>query len=645
MRNWLENQYLNLFLYVPLCLATGAALYFTASREVYFVAMPFCTLGLLGCVMIKRVPIWLRAILLGMVGWGYAASYTHIIATPQLTRNVYDKQISGVVRTIDYAPDKTKLFLRVNAADINAGDGNAIIRVSVDTTDDMPQIGDTINATVGLFRPAPAYAPETFDYARWAYFNNLTATGYADNITVTHPSERKFSIDILRDNLHHLTNSWLADSLMLGYKNAIPKSDKEIWTAAGVGHIWSISGFHLTLVGGWIFAILYLIFRATPWIVRRVPAKIPALFGAQVGLMGYLFLSGADVATIRAFGMTTLMFIAFALYRNAISMRNVAIVFCGLFLLNPHNVMQAGFQLSFSAVFGLVWMYTVVRPKMPENKLLRATWACVLTSGVATIFTLPFVAIHFGAIPIYGMIGNLVLLPIFSFLIMPLVMIGVFTMVVDISWPIDMANRVYDFTLMIADKIATLPYATINVPHIPNAAIMLLVLGLISLVLIRNLKWKMNWILCAGFSALAIVCICINDTPIFYATYDNELVAFRGDDGKLEFNKSRASNHYFAFDTWKQINGEDINTTNRRRKHTDGIYRYRDIAYVQKFVPLMNNIQSLCDDDNVRYIVSYFNISSETCAHKLLRGGFVIYDDGRVQFTPTNRRWHYNPHQ
>ena len=111
-------------------------------------------------------------------------------------------------------------------------------------------------------------------------------------------------------------------------------------------------------------------------------------------------------------------------------------------------------------------------------------------------------------------------------------------------------------------------------------------------------------------------------------------------DGKLEFNKSRASNHYFAFDTWKKINGEQTNTPNPRRKHKGGVYRYGDIAYVQKFVPLMKNISAMCADDDVRYIVSYFDIKSKSCAHKIMSGGFVIYPGGRVKYIQQNRRWH-----
>ena len=53
----------------------------------------------------------------------------------------------------------------------------------------------------------------------------------------------------------------------------------------------------------------------------------------------------------------------------------------------------------------------------------------------------------------------------------------------------------------------------------------------------------------------------------------------------------------------------------------------------------MKNIKELCADDSVRYIVSYFDIKSENCAHKILRGGFVIYPGGQVRYVINNRRW------
>lgn len=635
MRDWISNQYQNLFLYVPFLMAGGGAVYFTSEHEPSFIGAFLFLFLCCGLIFIKHVPIILRAICIFVFGFCYACVFTNLIDTPKLTRNLHNLEIVGRVKSIDYTDDKSRIYLSVNAADISAGDGDATIRVSVSNDVMLPNIGDTIQANIGLFKPVGAYAPETFDYARWAYFNRLSATGYVNDINVI--SHNNFvGINKLRDVIRRHTNSFLVDTLVLGYKGAIPKSHSEIWTTTGIGHVWSISGFHMTLVGGWIFLIFYFLFRAIPYVTRRTPAKIPAMYCALVGLLFYLFLSGCDVATIRAFLMTALVFGAFIFGRSAISMRNIAIVFCVIFMINPHYVMQAGFQLSFAAVFGLVWFFAVVKPQMPKNKLLRIIYMAALTTIIATIFTAPFVAIHFGAIPTYGLIGNLFLLPVFSFVIMPLILIGT---LIGYSTPITLAHRMYDYLFAVAENISNLPGTMITTPHIPNMAIICFVFGFICLMLIRNMQVKLNLILFGLFSAVGLAVVYFTPRPIFYATYDNELVAFVRDDGKLEFNKSRASNHYFAFDTWKQLNGEEQNTPNRRRKHDNGIYRYNDIVYVQKFIPLMKNIENLCRDNSVRYIVSYYDIKSKYCAHKLLRGGFVIYPSGRVKNIIRNRRW------
>lgn len=648
MKKWLEFQSDNLFLYVPFLMAAGAALYFSLSVEPNLI-MPFVisgTLIIIACI--NKVPKFIRALALFLFGFCYACAFTHIINTPQIKHDISNLTISGTVTSIDYTDDKIKLYLAVPAESIDAGDGTANIRISVKDNTIIPKIGNTVKINGGIFQPSPSYAPGTFDYARWTYFNNQTATGYAETIEIINDQEYK-NINTFRDFLHNASESFLVDTLVLGYKGKVPGADDEIWTASGVGHIWSISGFHMTLVGGWLFAIFYLIFRSIPYITRRTPAKIPAMICAWVGLAFYLLLSGMDIATMRAFLMTSFIFAAFILGRNAISMRNVALAFCAIFLMNPHCVMQAGFQLSFAAVFGLVWLYSDIKPKMPKNKLIKIIYATVLTSLVASVFTAPFIAAHFGKIPTYSLIGNLVLLPIFSIIIMPLVLIGTITAPFGFHLPNAYAHNVYEFTLQIATKISDLPFAEISMPYISNTAMIFFISAFVCLITIRSEKLHVNYILFAGLLFSGVVIVHIEPKPLFYSSYDNELVAFVGDNGKLEFNKSRASNHYFAFDTWKQINNEETQTKNKRRKHVKGVYEYKtknfNLVYIQKFVPLMNNITKLCNDQDVDYIVSYFDIDSEMCANKILKHGVMIYPSGKIKNTSTKRPWNYNLHQ
>ncbi|MCM1293954.1 MAG: ComEC family competence protein [Muribaculaceae bacterium] len=628
-------------------MAFGAALYFGLTREPhipYFniISIIIAALSGIGMTCLRRLHI-LRVMLIFIFGFTYASAFTYLVAPPQISRTISDRTIPATVSNIDYTPDKVRVFLRIASGDIGAaGRNNATVRVSIKPDTVTPNVGDKIMATLTLFAPSGADAPETFDYARWAYFNGITATGIMTDYSVVE-RETTYSVNALRARLHKGAKSFLADGLVLGYKNSLPDDARTIWTSIGIGHVWAISGFHIALVTGWLFAIFYSIFRLVGPITRRIPARIIAMGAVWFGITLYLMISGAAVATIRAFLMTTLVILALCLGRNAISLRNVCIVFIIVFLINPHYVMQAGFQLSFAAVFGLVWLFNVINPKMPTNKILKVIYVATLTSTVATIFTAPFVAAHFYNLPLYSLIGNLILLPIFSVMIMPLVMIGVLCSTVGIMTPINLAHIIYDKCLYVAEFIASLPGATPAIPHVPNSAICLFILGFIGLVFIRDIRIKISYIVFSVCSILAIGIVAFNPRPIFMTTVDHELVGYATDDN-ICFSKSRASNHFFAFDTWRQLRGLPTATQNQRCRHDDGIWRFDtatfNLVYIQKFVPLQHNIVNLCRDDSVDYIVSYFDIHAAHCDNKILRGGFVINESGKIIYTPSNRPWH-----
>ena len=641
MLELLKNQKSNLFLWVPFIMAAGGALYFLCDTEP---SVPFAwlfSIVLFATICLWRLPAIIRAILIFIFGFCYAATYTDLIDTPILNHNLRDVEISGRVTNVDFTDTKSRIYIRIPATELNINSNqSATVRISVETNTPI-NINDTVHANATLFMPSPADAPGGFDFARWAYFNGITATGYADNLHVTNHKSND-----TRHWIHNHTQSMLVDSLVLGYKHTLPDNDRNTWTSVGVGHVWSISGFHMTLVMGWLFILFYFIFRLCPYIVRCVPAKVPAMICSLGGLMLYVFISGLSVATLRAFLMATLICIAVVLGRRAFSLRNVAIAFCVLFLINPYYVMTAGFQLSFSAIFALVWFWDVINPKMPDNKILRYITTATLTATVASVFTAPFIATHFYSLPIFSIIGNLVLLPIFSILIMPLVIIGMFAAILGIHFPLDIADMIYTYALHIADKIANLPHSVIQAPYISNTAMCFIVLGMISIILIRPLRIKVNYIIGATFILVGIITIIATPRPVFMATADHELVGFVNNN-EITFNKSRASNHYFTFDTWKKFAHIKTNDTNTRAKHTKGLYIFRSpkftVAYMQKFSTLEQNVTKLCDDESIDYIVSYLDINNENCKNKILRGGFIIYESGKIIYLNHRRRWNSLP--
>jgi ComEC/Rec2-related protein len=642
MKKFLYNQRENLFLWSPVTMAFGVALYFSLFNEPQITTLAIMfIIGIAAIIALRRRPFF-AIIACFILGFGYAGIYTHMKSVPTLRHDVHGIEITGNITKIDTGGDKTKIYLHTE----NFGN------VRVSTTNEIKiNIGDVISGNGGLFKPKPADTPHGFDFARHAYFNNISATGYLRDIKIIYTADS--GVYSVRDKIHNLSKSFLSDTLVLGYKNALPDGHNEIWRTNGMAHIWSISGYHMTLIGGWLFILFYFIFRLFPSIVRHVPARIPAIACTWVGLLGYVFISGAGVATLRAFIMATLVMAAFMLGRNALSLRMVCLAFFAIMLINPYYVMTAGFQLSFGAIFGIIWLWQNMKPRTPNMRLLKYAYTAVLTALVATVFTLPFIILHFGTVPIYGIIGNLVFLPIFSFIIMPLVIAGTLCAVIGIHTPLELAHFIYDKAYHIAERLANFPYSELTFGNIPNTAIILITIGFACLIFIKDIDSFKNFfarhigpISAIIFISAGIIVCMTTPKPIFYLSSDHKLIA-TPIDGKLQFNKSHDSGNYFAFDNWKKFNGEKIGTENLRYTAESGVYTISqqnfDIVYFKNFVSLSKHFSNLCDNPHIKYIASNFDIKSEKCADKIIHGGGVIYKSGKMILIPSNRWWHNRP--
>ena len=650
MKEILKNQYKNIFLWSPFVIAFGAALYFSLNSEPRF-QFPILIAVLLGLIIYKHKHIVLTAVASFFFGFFYSMSFTQMTKTPQIYDSFDKTYISGLVKDIDYTDKSTRILLNISGNQINStlSTNNRInIRLTLNNKNPMPNINDNITGYAKLFHPSASDLPDSFDYARFAYFQNLSANGFITDYSIIQ-SNTKYNPT--RNMIHRSANSVLTDALVLGYKQTIPKSESDIWQSVGIGHVWSISGFHMTLVGSWLFALFYLLFRCIPRITKRIPAKYPAMCCAWIGLIFYVCISGFGVATIRAFLMATLIFTACILNRDILSLRNAALIFLIIFLINPFYVMQIGFQLSFAAIFGLLWFYqkkTYIKRSSTE-KIYNWLYNAAMTTIIAGIFTLPFIIAHFGYIPLYTIIGNIIILPIFSVAIMPLVIIGTICSLFGGHLILNIANHLYNFALDIATYIANLPYANIHINHMPNSVLILCIIGLLCVILIVKSDSKnyfqrnINYVFGCIFIIAAILIQSTQTKPLFYSTTDNELVGFV-ENGKLQFNKSKSSKHYHTFNNWKSFNNETISDKNIRKKCDKGLCVYKtpnwNLVYMQTIKTVMDNIVATCHDKSIDFIVTPVNIKAPNCHARILSGGMVIYPSGAIKYISGNRPWH-----
>ena len=152
-----------------------------------------------------------------------------------------------------------------------------------------------------------------------------------------------------------------AAAIMTGDRSAMGQETLEDLRASNLAHLLAISGLHMGLLTGFIFASLRYAICLFPSLAQRIPVKKAAAIGALGVGAFYLALSGGNVATMRAFTMVSVMFVAILFDRRAISLRSVAIAATIILVLTPEALLGPGFQMSFAATTALVATYTALR--------------------------------------------------------------------------------------------------------------------------------------------------------------------------------------------------------------------------------------------------------------------------------------------
>jgi competence protein ComEC len=313
--------------------------------------------------------------------------------------------------------------------------------------------GDRIRANLRLAPVPGPILPESFDGQFHAYFAGIGAYGNVTSGLALIASDQGVNpvraIDGLRyaiaDRVDVVLDGPAADigrAMTVGDQSQLTDETRELMASAGLAHVYSISGLHLSIVAGGIFAIVRLALAALGSGLGMLPIKKLAALAGVVAACGYLLLAGgtANVPAFRSTLMLVLIFGAVLVGRRALTMRNVALAALVIILLDPANVFRASFQLSFAAVVALIGVYEL--PRKPREgspgligRGLRTVWIAAWTSFIAGSATLLFSAFHFQQTAPLGVLGNVIALPVLSIVIMPFAVFSVLLMPFGVEAP------------------------------------------------------------------------------------------------------------------------------------------------------------------------------------------------------------------
>ncbi|KRA83453.1 metal-binding protein [Altererythrobacter sp. Root672] len=437
------------------------------------------------------------------VGLSCAWARSEMIGAEPLERPVSTVIEGRVLERIEQPAERR---IRLVLATREPGGTRAIkVRINVPIDRDLPGLdeGARIRVQARLMPPQPPMLPGSYDFARTAWFQGLAATGSAQgDIELLEKAHGGALLASVQRSLSQHVRSRLdgsagaiAAAFASGDRGAIASSDEEAMRDAGLTHLLSISGLHVSAVIAAAYFVSIKLLALWPWMALRVRLPLVAAgSGALVGV-GYTLLTGAEVPTVRCCVGAMLVLVALALGREPLSLRMVAVTAIAVLLVWPEALAGPSFQMSFAAVVSIVALHgcAPVRAFLAPREEGWLAWslrraAMLLATGlVIEIVLTPIVLFHFHRAGIYGAVANVVAIPLVTFVSMPLIALGLILDLVGAGAPAWwLAGQSLELLLQIAHFTAGQPGAVKLMPQMSGLAFALFVVGGLWLALWRG---------------------------------------------------------------------------------------------------------------------------------------------------------------
>jgi competence protein ComEC len=534
MRIWLAEQAQDvlaanserLVLWLPVGFAFGAGVTCSVKADDPALAWVSATFVLLlvwlgGLILAQRTItpsrtwIWTSLAALALLGAGFSGGgaagllRAKAVAAPVIVDAKGARNVAGYVEQVDKSQRGAwrAVIAVTSIGGVAASDRPAFVRISL-KQDEPPLPGTAITCSAILRPPPGPVVPGAYDHSRRAWFQRLGGVGFA--LEPCKPAQlggapHKMSFKLLVSQWRAKVSRAIVEAAPgpgAGFLAAITTGDRA-WlspedTAAlqvsGLSHIISVSGLHVSLLGGMVFLVMWKMFALVPALALRVDArKIGAVF-ALVLTGAYTVFSGAEAPAVRAFIMSGIAFGAIILDRKAISMRGLALAAIAVLVVLPESALEPGFQMSFLATAALVAMWEVWDRQVPGETqrgpvrtVLLWIGAAAGTSFVAGLATAPVSAATFHRLSPWALPANLLAAPINDFIVAPAALVAAALSpfgLGDVFWKV--AGWGLSLTLKIAHFISGLPGASAQVPWTGTVAPVLMIFAILWLTLWRS---------------------------------------------------------------------------------------------------------------------------------------------------------------
>ncbi len=348
-------------------------------------------------------------------GWFHVEQFNELRQDGHFAGSV--PQAHYLVGTICEAPSrgsKLKVPLQVEAIGTAPDSllpytGHLLLFLDITEQSDSLHYGDRLGICTTIRPTEPPKNPYAFDYSRYLHFQNIHFQAFVKPDSLIHLSTghgfalwrlaygcRDRLLALLREHFSTQDEYAVASALLVGYTDDLSEDLRSAYAETGSMHALAVSGTHVGMI---YVGIMFFLSRLP---LRGRFGKLIETLLALLGIWSFTFLTGATASVLRASVMFSLFLLGKLIFRNASIWNILALSACGLLVYNPYLLFNAGFQLSYAAVAGMVYFYPYFNKWMPDwPKPLGEFRSIFLIGFAAQLGTLPLSLFFFHQFPVY----------------------------------------------------------------------------------------------------------------------------------------------------------------------------------------------------------------------------------------------------
>lgn len=395
-----------------------------------------------------------------------------------------------------------KTILRIRGLKKGSTIGNAGGRIltyfAKDSLKNPPGEGSTIVFSAEVQEISPPQNPGAFDYRKYMAANNVYHQVYLNTHTwkllekpqgfnlfrTAHMISKKF-ISILSENGLKGKEFAVASALLLGQKDMLDNETLQAFSGSGVMHILCVSGLHV--------GVIYIIISFLLGFMKKTRGQIYLkTVLILITIWAYAILTGFSPSVMRAATMFSFISIGNASRRYVHIINSLAVSAVVLLLIDPMMISNIGFQLSYLAIIGIVFINKPIAELWkPTNRIVEYIWGLVAVSIAAQIATSPLSMLYFHQFPTYFIPANIVAVPISFLAIYAGLSVLATSFIPAVSNVVGIITNFLLFALnYCVGFIEHLPHSVLHIHSIFNMEMILAYLILTSLLLLLYLKRK-----------------------------------------------------------------------------------------------------------------------------------------------------------